>query len=334
MNVLLITEYFPSSSKGEITGGVEARCYYIAKELAKNHSVTIITSYKNSEKRKDSFDGIKILRVGMNHNYSHSGSFFSRLNFAYNAYKIGSKLKNIDLVDGYSFITYLPTYYIGKKLEISKIITYHETWLGEWIKNKGLVTGIFGGLWEWFSLKKDWTKIISVSEFTKKRLEKNGIEKENIIVIPNGVEVSKYQKIKIKKESLPTISCVNRLTPAKRTSDVIKAVAIVKKEVPNIQCKIVGQGEELANLKQLSSDLGLKDNVKFLGFVKKQEDVIKTVKSSHVYCNASVLEGFGITVVEAMACKTPYVISDIEPFKEVTQNGKGGFLFKQNNHED
>ena len=50
------------------------------------------------------------------------------------------------------------------------------------------------------------------------------------------------------------------------------------------------------------------------------------IKSSHVFSLPSLVEGFGIVVVEAAASGLPYVISDIPTFKEITKNGKGGFL--------
>ena len=46
------------------------------------------------------------------------------------------------------------------------------------------------------------------------------------------------------------------------------------------------------------------------------------------------MEGFGITVIEALALKMPYVISDIPPFIEITKNGQGGEIFQQMNVKD
>ena len=73
---------------------------------------------------------------------------------------------------------------------------------------------------------------------------------------------------------------------------------------------------------------------KFTGFVKEHKDVIKTLKKSHIFCLPSILEGFGIVLAEAMVSKTPYVCSDIEVLKEVTENGKGGLIFKNQNPKD
>ena len=62
MNIILITEFFPESST-DITGGIESRAYNVAKELAKKHTVYVLTSYKG-KKRQYKLEGINVLRVG------------------------------------------------------------------------------------------------------------------------------------------------------------------------------------------------------------------------------------------------------------------------------
>ncbi len=333
MKILIVTEYFPDSEKQGITGGVESRSYNIAKELAKKHDVIVLCSWQG-QKRDSKVAGAEVIRCGSYHPYSSFGSMKSRLLFARSALRAGKKLKGLDIVEGHNFISYLPAYFIGKYHKIPKIATYHEVWVGRWIKLKGLVTGMFGSAWERYVLRRKWDRFIAVSNFCKKDLVKQGISAKKIDIVPNGVELSQFEKVKVKKYKNPTICCISRLTPNKRVGDLIKAVANIKKKIPNIRCKIIGTGDQLGKLKKLSLDLGLDKHVEFLGYVKKQEDVIKALKSSHVFCSPSVLEGFGIVVVEAMACRVPYVISNIEPFVEVTENGKGGLIFRRTDVSD
>jgi glycosyltransferase involved in cell wall biosynthesis len=330
MKILLLSEYFPSSENADVTGGVEARCFNVAKRLALKNKVKVITSWQKGLKRHDMFANIEVYRVGKNNPYNaHSpvSSTFSRLDYAKEAVKQGIKFSDADVVDGYSFIPYLATYEIGKKLKKPSVITYHETWVGDWIRNKGLVTGLPGELWERRVLSKKYDKIISVSEFTKRKLISKGVSSERIAVIPNGVDINKFAKVKVKKAE-KTICCISRLTPQKKVDDLINAVALVKKEIPTIKCRIIGKGPELENLKKLVQKLKIEKNIEFMGFVEKSDDVIKLLKSSNIFCLPSVLEGFGMVVIEAMASGVPYVCSDIAPLQEVTSSGKGGLLFK------
>lgn len=333
MKILLVTEYFPRSDKCEVRGGVEARCFYIAKELAKINEVTILTSWESETKKEDYFSGIKVIRCGKQRNYSQSGSIFARISFAINAYLVGRFIK-ADVVEGYNFLSYLSAYYIARKTNAKSIATYHDVWLGSWIKNVGFITGIFGELYERLNLSRKWDCFIANSYFTKENLVKIGINKDKINVVYNGVDLENYSKINSIKDNSLTICCIARLVSYKKIDDLIKALNIVKKKFPDIKCNIIGTGPEENNLKDLSKHLGLEKNVKFLGTIDDHEDVIRSIKRSYLFCLPSIVEGFGMVVVESMAVNVPYVCSDIKPIKEVTDNGKGGLLFSAGNYND
>ncbi len=333
MNILFFCEYFPEHAGSDISGGVEARCYNLSRFLAKNNNVTIITSWRNGLKREEIFSGINILRVGKDHRYSNEAGFFSRGMFAMAAIKEGLKHGDADIIEGYNFTTYFPAGSVAKKLKKPAIITYHETWIGEWVKNKGLLTGIPYEIYERAMLRLGYDKIISVSEFTKKKLFEKGADKKNISVIPNGINREEFS-FDCKKEKLPVICFIGRLVQTKKADVLINAISILKKDFPGIKCKIIGQGKEKQKLERLANSLGLKDNVEFLGFVKDSKEVKKILKSSTIFCLPSVAEGFGIVILEAMASGTPYVCSDIEVLREITENGKGGLIFRKNDSND
>ncbi len=179
MEILFVVEYFPHE---EITGGVEARSYHLSKRLAKNHEVSVICSRQPGQPKESVKEGVKIYRVGGDHPYSSKGNFLSRLGFVDAAINKGKELE-FDLVDGQSFLAYLPAHAIGERKDKKKVATYHETWIGDWIKNKGLITGIGGEIWERMSLDKDWDRIVSVSKFTKDRLVEHGVDRGSIEVV-------------------------------------------------------------------------------------------------------------------------------------------------------
>jgi len=93
-------------------------------------------------------------------------------------------------------------------------------------------------------------------------------------------------------------------------------------------------GPEEVNLKKLVNKLNLRANVEFLGFIENHDDVIRQLKASDVFALPSIVEGFGMVVIEAMAAGIPYVASDIPPIREVTSKGIGGLLFEPTNCED
>jgi glycosyltransferase involved in cell wall biosynthesis len=331
MNYLLITEYFPESEEAEFTGGIEARCFYFVKEMSKRHNITVLCSHLQGQRRVSKVFNAKVIRCGPTTKYSNQGCVLSRLSTAVSFYSQGWKIKNIDIVEGSSFLTYLPAYFLANKLKAKKVATWHETWIGEWIKNKGFPVGFFGSVWERIATKLNWDLIVSVSTFTKKRLMRKGVEKNKILIFPNGIESKQFQLIKAKKHKEPTICYFGRINGPKNLDLLIKAVSIIRKKNKNVKCKILGSGPALTDLKKLVKKLRLKNHVTFTGRIENFEDYLKEAKKCQIYVHPSTLEGFGITVLEALSLNLPYVITNIAPFIEVTKNGRGGLIFKQNN---
>ncbi|MBU0757909.1 MAG: glycosyltransferase family 4 protein [Nanoarchaeota archaeon] len=339
MNILIITEYFPTSDK-KITGGVEARAYNVAKVLAKKNNVVVCTSLQSGQKSSENIDEIRILRFCPSFEYSSTKSLAKRASWgiamALRLPKIMKK-HNIDVVDSQNYFSY-PCSLVAKMLRKKSFATYHEVWLGSWAKNTGSWLGFLGEFAERIVLFKFailGVKIISVSDFTKKRLVDAGINHKKIAVIPNGIDLKKYgTKKETKKKDSNSICYVGRLVEHKGVNDLIHAVSLVKKKIFDVNLTIVGDGPEKKTLEILTKKLRLENSVNFRGYVKDHEEVVDIIRSSEVLIHPGTVEGFGIILIEAMACQTPYVASSIDVFREVTEDGKGGLLFKVMNSED
>lgn len=342
MHYLLLTEYFPASEQAEITGGVESRCFHLVKELArnKNHQFTVLCSHQLGQPRESKVFGATVIRCGPTISYSGKGNILKRFRVAYALYKIGKNMikdRNIpspSIVEGASFLTYPSAYFLGKRFKAKKVATWHETWTGEWIKNKGWVTGTFGELWERFSLYLKWDEVISVSNFTKKRLVERGVSESKIRIVHNGIALAEIKSISAQKESVPTICYFGRLNWQKNVDVLIKALAEVKTEIPEVQGKILGSGPALEELQKLACELKIENSLKFYGHIPNYKELLTEAKKCHLFVQPSSLEGFGITVIEAMALGLPGVLSDIPPFLEITKNGKGVEISPQKKHSE
>jgi len=322
MRIGIVTEFFPGSEKIEVRGGAEIRAFYLAREMAKREEVVVITTREEGYPKESEFLGIRVIRLGMKRKYSQKGSLTERMSFILEGMRLKEEL---DVVDGQCFIAYPVAWRIAEKVGIPALATYHEVWVGRWIRNVGII-GVAGELLERYILTRDWNRIIAVSGFTRRRLIQCGIAPERIEVIPNGVDVERIARIKAKKFPEPTICCISRLVKYKHVDDILKAISVLKKSVPDVRCKIVGTGPEEENLRKLVAKLGIKENVEFLGFIKSHDEVMRILKSSHVFCLASTVEGFGIVLLEAMAAGVPFVATAIEPLLEAS-SGRGGFFF-------
>lgn len=121
------------------------------------------------------------------------------------------------------------------------------------------------------------------------------------------------------------VGTVKALTPKYGIEYLLKAVAIIKNEYPQIPIKlrIAGKGTHEEEYKKLAMSLGIDDITTWLGFIP-QDQAAKEWANMDVGVVASTLdsESFGVSAVEAQACGTPVIISDIPGLMEATSPGQ------------
>lgn len=182
-------------------------------------------------------------------------------------------------------------------------ITWHEVWGNYWYEYLGW-RGIFGKLVEHLISKLIHTSI-AVSSLTKKNLVSLGVGRENIHIVPNGIDLKKIANIPPSPDECDMIFA-GRLIREKNVDMLLEAVDYARIALPNVKCHIIGQGPERERLVRLAAERGLLDNVRFFGFMG-YEEVISRLKSSKVLVLPSTREGFGIIVIEAFACGVPVI---------------------------
>lgn len=154
------------------------------------------------------------------------------------------------------------------------------------------------------------------------------IENE-IRVIPNFIDLTRFNlkaKDHFKKAIAPSgekiLIHTSNFRKVKRTQDVIRIFAKVIEKIPS-KLLMVGDGEERPECEQLCRDLGVSDNVRFLG---KQDAIEEILSVSDLFLMPSQSESFGLAALEAMACKVPVVSSDAGGLPELNLEGITGFL--------
>ncbi|MDL2222562.1 glycosyltransferase family 4 protein [Bacteroidales bacterium OttesenSCG-928-M11] len=176
--------------------------------------------------------------------------------------------------------------------------------------------------------------LVSVSKTVQKDLfDTKGVESE---LIYNGIDLRMFrQKNKDDLSSRFKILIVGRLIHYCKGQDVLlKAISILKnKNVDNISLDIIGDGDSLSYLQELTSSLGVEENVNFL-FAKSQEYIFQHLADYELLVVPSFFESFGLTTIEGMAAKIPVLCSDISATKELSDNGKYVTLFKKGDSVD
>jgi glycosyltransferase involved in cell wall biosynthesis len=177
---------------------------------------------------------------------------------------------------------------------------------------------------------KKATKIITISEFTKKELvTRHKVKKEKIVTVPLAADLTRYKKL-TEKETYQVLSKhrlsrnyffhIGRLESKKNISTLIRAFDMFKKQRgvgDPFHLVLAGSpGFGYSRIKQFIDASPYKDQIHLLGRVP-EEDVPALMNAATLYLFPSWYEGFGIPALETMACGTPMIASDIGALREV-----------------
>jgi glycosyltransferase involved in cell wall biosynthesis len=185
-------------------------------------------------------------------------------------------------------------------------------------------------------------KIIAISKGVKKDLvDSTSVSEDEIEVIYNPA-ISSVEQVEEKSKTPPDhpwfsevdepiILGAGRLTDQKDFPTLIKAFRRVRER---IDCKliIIGEGSDREELLSLVSDLDIEDHVSLPGYI---DNPYRYMKHSDVFVLSSAWEGFGVVLIEAMACGTPIVSTDCKSGPaEILQDGEFGYLSPVGDHND
>jgi len=157
-----------------------------------------------------------------------------------------------------------------------------------------------------------------------------GVPENKIHIIPNCVKVENYS-ISINRAEFRSemgffpqdfvIGSVGRLHKQKGQDILLKAIALLPQK--DIHLLLIGEGEEIANLRHLSKKLGLEDRVHFSGY---RCDVPRILKILDLYVQPSRYEGMPNSLMEAMSSACPIVASSVDGISELILDGVHGWL--------
>lgn len=207
----------------------------------------------------------------------------------------------------------------GSKL----FVTWHEVWADYWYEYLG-GKGLFGKLVE-RTVAKLPDEHLAVSGRTRRDLIEIG--GPDSTVVPNGISAAEIERAP--EADIPVdVAFVGRFIPEKNPELVVRTVAELSSEYPDIRCVMVGDGPELPRIERAIEDLGLSENVERLPFQDDYEEILGLLKAADAFLLPSEREGFGITVLEALACGTPAVTIDHpnNAATELVTQGTTGFV--------
>lgn len=187
-------------------------------------------------------------------------------------------------------------------------------------------------------------RITAVSSFVANECTMNGIPKDKITVIPNGVELEKYRPTEFSelkeefqlKDNDIVILTIARIAWHKGLEFAIKAVyKVIKLTKKSIKYVIIGPVDDqiyYSRIVELIDKLGIKKNVVFTGFLSRKK--FQALTRANIFLAPSLHESFGLTVLEAMASGKPIIASNCEGFRSVLEHMKTGIFVEPANVEE
>ncbi len=168
------------------------------------------------------------------------------------------------------------------------------------------------------------SRVVTLSESSRTEIvDRLGLPPERVTVAPPGVD-DRYGPGG-QRSPVPLVVAVGRLVPVKRFDALIRALAEVKADHPDLRAVIIGEGYERPALDALRARLGATDWLEMPGHVTDEEQV-SWYRRAWVVASSSQREGWGMTLSEAAACGTPAVATAIAGHADAVLHGESGLL--------
>jgi glycogen(starch) synthase len=336
--MMLSWEYPP-----RVIGGISPHIYFLSKNLAKNNvKVHVVTCDFPDSPAHEVIDGVEVHRIDSYKTPSPdfaSWVYLMNMNMQKEAAAIAAKLPDpIDVFHAHDWL--VANAGIGLKHIFRKplIATMHSTEIG---RRDGLHTNNEKMIHEteaWLTYEA-W-KVICCSDYMVQHVKwAFGLPNDKLVMIPNGVNSHDYDSLEKQnlkeyrsKFALPEeklVLYVGRLVYEKGIHILINSVPRVLSKV-DAKFVLVGSGYMKDQLSTIVKSMGLEHKVLFEGFMD-EDNLFKLQKVADVCVVPSLFEPFGIVALEAMAAKSPVVVSDTGGLSEIVNHDVTGVKVYPNN---
>lgn len=162
------------------------------------------------------------------------------------------------------------------------------------------------------------------SKYTKKKFEITPFGVDCELFSPDKTRKKQYDEVDTKNGRDFVIGTVKSLSDKYGITTLLHATALLKNEHPEIpvQLRIAGKGPQEKEYKELARKLGIESITHWLGFISQDQAAVEWANMDcAIIPSESESESFGVSAVEAQACGTPVIISDVPGLMEATKPG-------------
>ncbi|NTW18268.1 MAG: glycosyltransferase family 4 protein [Nostocales cyanobacterium W4_Combined_metabat2_030] len=158
--------------------------------------------------------------------------------------------------------------------------------------------------------------------------QKYQIPWQKIYVIPGGVDINHFQNNLSRQQARiklgwptnqPILFTSRRLVHRMGIDKLLQAINMIKSEIPDVWLAIAGRGHIQSLLQQQTKELGLENNVTFLGFLPENDLPVAYQAADLTVMPSQSFEGFGLAILESLACGTPVLCTPVGGMPEILQ---------------
>ena len=335
MNVLQITKYFYPA----ISFGGPVQCTYnLSKYLVKRgHKVTVyatdvldISTNARVKEKCQQINGVEVF-------YFRNVAKFHGLFISPGIIRTLRKtISSFDIVHLHEYRTFqnLAFYYLNKR-SVPYVLSCHgEFSYNEESWDRFLLRRLFGYTFG-RKLINGASKLLALSQFEASQYLNAGIERNKIVIIPNGVAPEDFSDISLAGsfrtsygiDGEEIILYLGRIDKRKGIDTLVKAFSLLSKKRNDLKLVLAGPDDGfLGPLKKLVEELNLEDKVLFTGCLNRKK-VLAAYNDAAVVVYPSIQEGFGIVPLEAGIMSKPVIVSDA-PAMDFVRKGKFGLTVK------
>lgn len=288
-------------------GGKELRYYELARRLSGRATVHVYTMRWWAGPRRRAGDGVVFHAISpLLPMYARSRRSLLQ-SFIFGIACLRLLTERFDVLDA-DQIPYFQVLVLRLVASVKRkpfIVTWHEVWDKSYWRDYMGFLGLLAWRFERLCARLP-DHIIAASPQTAERLRAYLQRDCPVTAIPNGIDLQQIRQA-APAPSATDLVLVSRLLPHKRVDMLLDAIAILHAEGLLLTCRIIGDGPERAALSRQAQALGIAHAVDFRHDVSDQGEIFAFLKSARVFVFPSAREGFGIGVLEAIACGLPVV---------------------------
>ena len=238
------------------------------------------------------------------------------------------KLTQVDAVNMHFALYSLPLLQALPK-DVPITFTFHGPWALESEQEGAKKLSILAKLWLEKRVYRKCDRFIVLSRaFGEILHQRYGISWDKIHIIPGGVDTTRFNHQLSRQQAReqlkwpqdrPIIFTPRRLVHRMGISQLLTAVATVQTQFPEVWLAVAGKGPLKESLEQQVQELNLSDSVRFLGYLPDEQLPIAYQAADLTVVPSQSLEGFGLIVLESLACGTPVLCTPVGGMPEILQ---------------